>query len=65
MVDPRIKQLAKNLVNYSCRVQKGEKVLIDTTCVDDMFVECLVEAVYEAGGLPYVTVPVPAFREFF
>ena len=54
MVDPRIKQLAKNLVNYSCRVQKGEKVLIDTTCVDDMFVECLVEAVYEAGGLPYV-----------
>ena len=54
MVDSRIKKLAHNLVNYSCAVKKNEKVLIDTSCVDDMFVECLVEAVYEAGGLPYV-----------
>ena len=27
-MDERIKKLAYNLVNYSCRVQKGEKVLI-------------------------------------
>ena len=26
MKDPRMVQLAKNLVNYSCRVQPGEKV---------------------------------------
>lgn len=54
MVDERIKKLAYNLVNYSCRVQKGEKVLIDTSCVDDMIVECLIDEVYNAGGLPYV-----------
>src|SRR5699024_10097495 len=46
--------LAHNLVNYSCSVKPGEKVLIDTTCVDDMMVEALIEAVYEAGGMPYV-----------
>ena len=27
-MDSRFEVLAKNLVNYSCRVQKGEKVLI-------------------------------------
>ena len=27
-MDERIKTLARNLVNYSCRVKKGEKVLI-------------------------------------
>ena len=54
MTDERVYKLAHNLVNYSCRVQPGEKVLIDTACVDDMTVEALIEAVYEAGGLPYV-----------
>ena len=29
-VDQRIEKLAKNLVTYSCRVEKGEKVLIET-----------------------------------
>ena len=28
-MDPRIKKLADLLVDYSCDVQKGEKVLID------------------------------------
>lgn len=65
MVDERIKQLAYNLVNYSCRVQKGEKVLIDTSCVDDMIVEELIKAVYRAGGLPYIDAARPAVsREF-
>ena len=65
MVDPRIKQLANNLVNYSCRVQKGEKVLIDTSCVDDMFVESLIDAVYEAGGLPYTDSSRPCIKRAF
>ncbi|HPZ05638.1 MAG TPA: aminopeptidase, partial [Clostridiales bacterium] len=30
MTDPRIETLAKNLVNYSCGVRPGEKVLIET-----------------------------------
>ena len=60
MVDERIKTLAYNLVNYSCRVQKGEKVLIDTSCVDDMIVEELVREVYAAGGLPYIDATRPS-----
>ena len=29
MKDPRIETLAKNLINYSVKLQKGEKVLIE------------------------------------
>lgn len=60
MVDERIKKLAHNLVNYSCRVGSGEKVLIDTSCTDDMIVEELIKAVYDAGGMPYVDASRPA-----
>ena len=31
MKDPRIDQLAKNLIAYSCKLQPGEKVLIEAT----------------------------------
>lgn len=51
-----IKKLAKNLVNYSCRVQKGEKVLIEgigIECKD--LVKALIKEVYEVGGYPFVT----------
>ncbi|MFA5014713.1 MAG: aminopeptidase [Actinomycetota bacterium] len=54
-MDPRIKKLAKTLVNYSCRVQKGEKVLID--CVGDSaipLVRAVIYEVYKAGGMPFV-----------
>ena len=43
--DERIKILAKNLVNFSCSVKAGEKVLIEATGVDDVFVEALIEEV--------------------
>ena len=33
MFDARLEKLAHNLVNYSCRVQPGEKCLIE--CVGD------------------------------
>lgn len=53
-MDPRIKKLAYNLVNHSCRVQEGEKVLIEATEVDTSIVTALVDCVYEAGGFPFV-----------
>ncbi len=56
MTDPRERQLAKNLVNYSCEVQKGENVWIDAIGVDASFVTALVEEVYAAGGYPFVNV---------
>lgn len=60
MKDPRMTKLAHNLVNYSCAVKPGEKVLIENIGVQRDFVVALVEAVYAAGGLPYVTLKEPA-----
>lgn len=54
MTDPRMTKLARNLVNYSCRVQKGEKVLIETNGIPVEMTCELVKAVYEAGGYPFV-----------
>ncbi|MEF9934122.1 MAG: aminopeptidase [Clostridium sp.] len=56
MVDQRIKQLAHNLINYSCRLQKGEKILIETIGFEEPLVKELVKATYEVGGIPFVTI---------
>lgn len=56
MTDPRLTQLANNLVNYSCRVQPGEKVLIEMFDCEDILAEELIKAVYRAGGVPFVDV---------
>ena len=54
-MDERIKKLAHNLVNYSCRVKKGEKVLISCNGIHPMpLVKQLIKEVYAAGGLPFV-----------
>ena len=53
-MDPRIQKLANMLVNYSCEVKKGEKVLIE--CVGTSAINLtgkLIEEVYLAGGEPY------------
>ncbi|MBR4079383.1 MAG: aminopeptidase [Christensenellaceae bacterium] len=56
MTDPRLTQLADNLVNYSCRVQPGERVLIEMFDCEDILAEELIKAVYRAGGVPFVDV---------
>lgn len=54
MKDPRIAQLAKNLITYSVNLQKGEKVLIENFGLQRELVTALVKEAYEAGGQPYV-----------
>ena len=56
-MDPRIVKLADLLVDYSCRVQVGDKVLIDYEgdCCKDL-VRQLIKKVYAKGGLPYVDI---------
>lgn len=56
MTDSRIEVLAKNLVNYSCEVKTGEKVLIETIGFELPLTKALVKEVYKAGGLPFVTI---------
>ncbi len=55
LVDPRVEKLAHNLVNYSCRVQKGENVFIEATGVDYQIVNCIVREVNKLGAFPYVS----------
>lgn len=54
MLDPRIKKLADIIINYSCNLQKGEKVLIESIGQQDELVNELIRKAYEAGGIPYV-----------
>lgn len=55
-MDFRNEKLAHNLINYSVRLQQGEKILIDV--IDDgiELARCLVKEAYKAGGQPYVNV---------
>ena len=54
MTDPRYARLAGLLVNYSCSLQKGERVLLDMIDVPDEFTVELIRAVRAAGGTPLV-----------
>lgn len=54
MLDPRVKLLAQKLVGYSCKVQPGENVLIESTGAAKEFIVELIRAVSQAGGKPYM-----------
>ncbi len=55
MTDPRITQLAQNLIRHSCRVQAGEHVLLDIIDAPDAIAVELIRAVRAAGAHPHVT----------
>ena len=52
MVDLRERELASKLVNYSCSVKKGEKVLIQYSVNAESLVTCIIDEVYKVGGYP-------------
>ena len=49
MHDPRMETLAKNLINYSCRLKKGETILIETYDIPHQMVVQLIRAARKAG----------------
>lgn len=54
-MDPRLKTLAYNLVHYSCRLQKGEKILICCNGVHPIpLVRQIIKEVYEVGATPFL-----------
>ncbi|MDQ0351288.1 aminopeptidase [Alkalibacillus filiformis] len=59
MRDPRINKLADLLVNYSVKLQEGEKLLIENTGMQRELVSAIVEKAYEAGGHPFVELKDP------
>ena len=54
MIDPRITKLAETLVNYSCGLKAGEKLLIEAIDVPSEFaIECA-RVARQAGGHPLI-----------
>lgn len=54
MRDMRVSKLARILVEHSCKVQPGERVLIDVFGKERELPRAIVTEVYDAGGYPYV-----------
>lgn len=56
MRDPRVNTLASNLINYSCSLQPGERVLIEAIGLEAPLVTALIEQAYAAQGVPFATI---------
>ncbi len=54
MKDPRLTQLADNLINYCVNLQPGERILIEVAGDALPLALELVKKSYEAGGIPFV-----------
>ncbi len=54
MTDPRVSTLAKNLIGFSCNVQEGENVLIETYGECDELLLALIREAYAKGAKPFV-----------
>jgi aminopeptidase len=50
MTDPRVRKLADLLINYSCALKTGEKVLVEAIDIPHAFTKALVESATAAGG---------------
>jgi aminopeptidase len=55
-MDLRIEKLAKNLVNYSCKVKKNENVMIECFgSTPNPLIKELIKEIYSIGGVPFVS----------
>src|SRR5262249_53680234 len=54
MTDPRMEKLADVLINYSCAVRPGEKVLLEAIDMPHEFTTAVVRAAYAAKARPFV-----------
>jgi len=57
--DERYTRLAHNLINYSCEMKPGEKVLIEVFGPEFVLTRELIRAAYEAGAQPFVNLRDP------
>ena len=55
MINPQLEKLAELLINHSCSLQKGEKVLIEAFDIPQEMVIATIRAARSAGGEPFVT----------
>ena len=55
-MDHRNEILAHNLINYSVRLQKGEKLLIEVIDEGLELAQAIIKEAYAAGGVPFLTI---------
>jgi aminopeptidase len=56
MTDPRYAKLAQQIIEYSCALKRGEKVLLDLTDIPDEFTVELIRAARRIGAIPVTEV---------
>ena len=56
MQDPRYQQLAKQLVQYSTSIKKGEKVLLHLVDVPDEMAIALIREIRTRKGIPFTKI---------
>ncbi|WP_442603868.1 aminopeptidase [Paenibacillus sp. KN14-4R] len=56
MKDPRFVELAKNIVQYSVKVQPGDNVLIEMFGSERELLRCIITEVFAQGGKPHVEI---------
>ncbi|MCL1935089.1 MAG: aminopeptidase [Defluviitaleaceae bacterium] len=62
-MDQRNNTLAKNLINYSVRLKKGEKILIESIGYEpEELINEIVKEAYAVGAFPYVNVIMPSIQ---
>lgn len=54
MSDPRYRELAKTLIQFSTYLKPGEKVLIEATNIPDAMIGALMDEAADAGAIPIV-----------
>lgn len=55
MKDPRVEKLAHNIVHYSCHVQPGQNVIIESHGdQQDEFIKALIREIYAMGASPFL-----------
>lgn len=59
MADPRMVQLASNLIEYSCDLQPGEKILLHSYDGEQELTRLLIKKAYEVGAIPFVKYTFP------
>jgi aminopeptidase len=59
MKDSRIETLAANLINYSCELKAGEKILIENIGNEMPLSRALIREAYKVGAIPYLTIKNP------
>ncbi|MCL6547519.1 MAG: aminopeptidase [Alicyclobacillus sp.] len=56
MMDPRVQQLARTILEYSVELRPGDKVLIDVVGIEIPLAKALIRTAYQMAGVPFLNV---------